>query len=144
MVCLRLGEYEEAQHALHSYLQLVGLVSLEQIDTQKDGFAYVQDTQGRYVPQHSPLSSQQVSPHTSDGQQNGNGEPTKCQVKVLLESIRFFCKDLSKGTRAVEMADLALVLTGSSASSTDLDARQKSEIYRLSGVAYGLLASQSM
>ncbi|KAI8339702.1 hypothetical protein BC941DRAFT_468971 [Chlamydoabsidia padenii] len=150
--CLRLGEYEEAQYALQAYLQLVGLISQEQIDTRDDGFAYVQDIRGLYIPHHPLVSSQQSTSVTtvkgaqhqlspeSDNQQTQDGESTSYQLNVLLESIKMFCKELKKEASAVEMAELALTLVDLS----HLDSQLQSKVYRLCGVAYGLLASQSI
>lgn len=151
---LRLGEYEEAQQSLQSYLQLVGLVSYEHMETQQDGSAPIQDIHGRYLPLpqtsvHSTTASTTTikrgqhgtSTHNGDCS-NVDGESVTSQLGVLLKSIELFCKELSKGIKAMEMAELALDLVQSS-TTLDLNTKQRSEVYRLSGVAYGLLASQS-
>jgi hypothetical protein len=144
---LRLGEYEEAQHQLQSYLQLVGLVSQDQLESRTDGNAPVQDSCGLYLPISS--SSTLLAPPTNDTKctdsatsscTNNNIECPDQLVDVLVRAMWLYCSELKDGIKAVEMAELALALVQKHAS---MDPRDVAKVYHSSGVAYSLLASES-
>ncbi|ORZ07691.1 hypothetical protein BCR42DRAFT_472194 [Absidia repens] len=150
LACFQLGEYEEAQHALQSYLQSVGLVSYDRLESLKDGVALAQDIHGRYIPllqslpqQHQHLSNSTIRNKNSinNKQQDTDDEHVTLQLEVLLVSIKMFCKELEMGTKAVDMANMALALIQTS-ELVAFNPQLESQVYRSSGAAYGLLASQ--
>ncbi|KAI8089965.1 uncharacterized protein BX664DRAFT_386363 [Halteromyces radiatus] len=150
LTLIRIGDYEEAQLVLRSYLQLVGLLSHERLDARQDGEVIMQDHHGRYIPQrpvatttNSSTTAKRLSLRNTNDHPPTNVESVSCQLSVLIEAIKMFCKHLGKGVDAVELAELALDLVKTSPA-TIKDDRLISNIYRTAGVAYGLLASQTI
>ncbi|KAI8329525.1 hypothetical protein BC941DRAFT_518674 [Chlamydoabsidia padenii] len=126
LTSLRLGEYEEAQHALQSYLQLLGLVSQQYVETQQDGNAPVQNHSDRYlpIPCFAPSTNRLVD---TDGPVEE--ECIGHQVDILVKAMGMFCSELGNGIKAVEMANLALDRVKKY---SDLDPQQVAKVYRSS------------
>ncbi|EPB92511.1 hypothetical protein HMPREF1544_00524 [Mucor circinelloides 1006PhL] len=155
---VRLGEFEEAEHALHAYLYLVGLVSHGWKETHRDGQALATDKTGLNMP--VPLARPDIS--TDELEQTlperresivGDISTIKSNEKeeiadtlhVLVDAIRMYSNDLCRGVDAVEMAEIAKELlqkqTRKERMSSLLDIG--AEVYRAVGVAYGLLGYQT-
>ncbi|KAI8090162.1 uncharacterized protein B0P05DRAFT_464519 [Gilbertella persicaria] len=158
---VRLGEFEEAEHALHSYLYLVGLVSHGWKETRYDGPAVVSSKTGssRPVPNPRPDVVDQEDSHekkpggvresimsdVSDIKM-AEKESSKHTLQVLLAAIKMYCQDLGRSVEAVEMAEIAKEF---------YQKQHKQErmtvlldigpcVYRAIGIAYGLLGSQTL
>lgn len=139
---LRLGDYEEAQHELQSYLQLVGLLSQDHTESRTEGSAPVQDSCGLYLPLSSPptLPDTKYNNTTTPSYTSNNMESPDRQVDVLVRAMRLYCSNLKDGVKAVEMADMALALVQKH---VPMDPQHAAKVYNSSGVSYGLLASES-
>ncbi|KAG0194864.1 hypothetical protein DFQ28_002939 [Apophysomyces sp. BC1034] len=150
---LRLGEYDEAEHALHSYLYLVGLTSQDWEESRGDGEALVTDAHGNSMalPAMAAINSEdddldQEEEYSMASKRSNEKEPTEDILNVLLKAIKMYCKELSSGIRAVEMAEMARSMLKKLPKD---DTREETwislnaEVYRAVGVAYSLLACQT-
>ncbi|KAI8348866.1 hypothetical protein BD560DRAFT_237956 [Blakeslea trispora] len=154
----RLGEYTEAQHALHAYLYLVGLVSHGWKESRQDGMAVAIDRTRSSIP--APHARPDIVKDSTERRPSNVresmmsdmtevGDVEKEQVKdilhVLLDAIRMYCQELDQGVDAVEIAEMAKELYQKQPKyrqATDL-AEVGASVYRALGSAYSLLASQT-
>lgn len=155
---VRLGEFEEAEHALQAYLYLVGLVSHGWKETHRDGQALATDKTGLSMP--VPVARPDISTDELDQTlperresivgdistiKSNEKEEIADTLHVLVDAIRMYCNDLCRGVDAVEMAEIAKELLQKQSRkermSTLLDIG--AEVYRAVGVAYGLLGYQT-
>ncbi|KAF1801193.1 hypothetical protein FB192DRAFT_1384584 [Mucor lusitanicus] len=155
---VRLGEFEEAEHALQAYLYLVGLVSHGWKETHRDGQALATDKTGLNMP--VPVARPDISTDELDQTlperresivgdistiKSNEKEAIADTLHVLVDAIRMYCNDLCRGVDAVEMAEIAKELlqkqTKRERMSTLLEIG--AEVYRAVGVAYGLLGYQT-
>jgi hypothetical protein len=134
MGLMRLGDIEEAEHALQAYLYLTGIESMD--ESRNSTPALASDPFGCFTPmpthrhhgkERSPPKSEEV-------------ETLENKVKVLVAAVGMYCKYLCKGTDAVRMAQLAM---DEYDAASDKDVSLGAEIYRVLGAATGFLASQS-
>ncbi|CAO3618316.1 unnamed protein product [Cunninghamella blakesleeana] len=155
-VLVQLGELDEAQHVLQSYLQSCGHMTFEWHEKCKDGNSIIQDSQGELITepyiQHFENNISSPSPSNNNNNKTNNDndniymdgkdiyESIKNQLNVLLIAIEMYCKDLSKPSQAVEMAELALNIAKNHLSI--VQDYYMSKIYDAAGISYGLLASQ--
>lgn len=156
---VRLGECEEAEHALQSYLYLVGLVSHGWKETHKDGQALATDKSGFNMP--VPIPRTEIE-HLEDDEDEDEGETNNeigdiADIKnsekekiadtldVLVTSIKMYCNDFCRGVDAVEMAEIAKELYQKQPKRERTTTLLGSgvQVFRAAGVAYGLLATQS-
>lgn len=118
----------------------------------KDGNVIIQDSQGELITepytQHLTIdtSSSLLKNNNNDNNIHQDGkdpyESVKNQLNVLMMAIVMYCKDLSKPSQAVEMAELALTIAKNH--SSFIQDYYMSKIYDAAGVSYGLLASQGI
>ncbi|KAG2185895.1 hypothetical protein INT43_002333 [Umbelopsis isabellina] len=165
----RLGEYDEAKHALKSYLNLIGLSTQAEDESRRNGEALVTyaDGSAQPVPVFAGLHVGEIVEEVlgTSGVENAalqfNSDKAKDEktiaskhqseqeddadiLLVLNEAVRLFCKDLDQGVEAVEMAELAKkVLSRSHTVTTQTNAALCAKVDRMVGVAYSLLASQT-
>ncbi|KAG0797788.1 hypothetical protein G6F22_004619 [Rhizopus arrhizus] len=142
----QLGEYEEAEYALRSYLYLVGLISYGWEEAHKYGNALAIDQQGisMAIPTARPNLSDENTKgeHDSIGDiKNVEGEKIPNMLQVLMSAIKMYCNDLAKSVEAVEMAEIAKELYQKN--KQNLTADIAASLYRAIGVAYGLLGCQT-
>lgn len=153
---VRLGEYDEAEHALQAYLYLVGLVSHGWKETHRDGQALATDKTGlnMAVPKPRPEieDNDEFEATVPAGEigdisdiKNSEKENIIDTLEVLIAAIKMYCKDLSRGVDAVEMAEIAKELYQKQPKTERMTnlLETGAHVYRASGVAYGLLGCQS-
>ncbi|KAI8374556.1 uncharacterized protein BYT42DRAFT_594592 [Radiomyces spectabilis] len=156
---VRLGEYEEACHALHSYMYLVGLTSQAWEESRLNSEALATDTQGRSIP--IPNINEDVDeitdqgtteegepPHSIASMRSPEKEAPQDTIRVLLTAVKMYCKELRQGVQAVEIAEIARSimkkLPKKDAQHTEESWNTLSaQVYRAVGVAYSLLACQT-
>ncbi|KAI8352851.1 hypothetical protein EDC96DRAFT_447489 [Choanephora cucurbitarum] len=154
----RLGEYDEAQHALHSYLYLVGLVSHGWKESKHDGVAVAIDKTRSSIP--APNSRPDVLEDNTEKRPTNiresimsdmtdindiEKEEVKDILNVLLDAIKMYCQELNHGVDAVEIAEMAKELYQKQPkyTKTTVLAELGACVYRALGAAYGLLGSQT-
>ncbi|KAF7726682.1 hypothetical protein EC973_008556 [Apophysomyces ossiformis] len=149
----QLGEYDEAKHALHSYLYLVGLTSQEWEEKRGDGEALATDVDGNSLalPAAAENHIEDEGSHEKEdssmaSKRSSEKEPVEEILRVLLQAIKMYSSELPSGVRAVEIAEMAReMLKGLSRS--DIQEKRRAEltanVYRAVGAAYSLLASQT-
>ncbi|KAL0089482.1 hypothetical protein J3Q64DRAFT_1808703 [Phycomyces blakesleeanus] len=141
-----LGEYEEAEHALHSYMYLVGLTSQAWEEDRSKGVALATDAQGHSIPIPNFSATDDEEDQEMASHRSIEHESIDNVLGVLLKAVKIYCNELNLGVRAVEMAEMALrklreinqELVGDE-EWTDLGGK----VYRSVGVAYSLLATQT-
>lgn len=160
---VRLGEYDEAEHALQSYLYLVGLVSHGWKETHKDGQALATDASGlnMVVPTPRPDSFED-SDDDSDTESDDDGlvnreigdiadiknsekESALDTLETLLIAVKMYCNDLCRGVDAVEMAEMArehYQKQKREERATTLS-NMGAQVYRACGIAFGYLGRQT-
>lgn len=154
---VRLGEFEEAQYALQSYLYLVGLVSYGWKETHCDGQALATDKTGLHMP--VPVARADIDSNDDEtlpeARRNSVGdiadikntekEDIQHTLHVLITAIRMYCNDMGRGVDAVEMAEIAKELYQIQPKRDRVSALQEIgvHVYRAAGIAYGLLGCQS-
>ncbi|KAI7888918.1 uncharacterized protein EV154DRAFT_539120 [Mucor mucedo] len=149
---VRLGEYDEAEHALHAYLYLVGLVSHGWKETHRDGQALATDKTGLNMAVPKPRPEIQDDQDIEAGEisniadiKNSEKETVADTLEVLVTAIKMYCKDLSRGVDAVEMAEIAKEMYQKQPKSERLSGLLETgaHVYRATGIAYGLLGCQT-
>jgi hypothetical protein len=156
---VRLGEFEEAEHALHSYLYLVGLVSHGWRETHRDGQALATDKTGLNMP--VPAARPDIEEEDELDQtlseaseiavgdiadiKNTEKEEIQNTLQVLITAIRMYSNDMCRGVDAVEMAEIAKDVLQKQPKQERMNNLQviSAQVYRAAGVAYGLLGCQS-
>jgi hypothetical protein len=154
---VRLGEFEEAEHALHSYLYLVGLVSHGWKETRRDGQALATDKTGLNMPvpvarpdiedeldQTLPEARETIVGDIADIK-NSEKEEIENTLQVLITAIRMYSNDMCRGVDAVEMAEIAKELYQKQPKQERMNQLLEigAHVYRAVGIAYGLLGGQS-
>ncbi|KAG1455959.1 hypothetical protein G6F56_006943 [Rhizopus delemar] len=142
----QLGEYNEAEHALRSYLHLVGLISHGWEETHTHGEALAVDQNGISMAVSAPrpdiLDEDVRGDHDSIGNiKDVEGEETLHMLQVLIAAIKMYCNELVKSVDAVEMAEIAKELYQKNRRS--ISPEIAASLYRAVGVAYGLLGGQT-
>ncbi|GAB5590884.1 hypothetical protein Unana1_05784 [Umbelopsis nana] len=166
---VRLGEYDEAKHALNSYLKLIGLSTQAQVESRRNGEALVTYSDGRAMPvpvindlhvggvveetmgtagvENEALqfnSDRAKDKMTIASKHKGEQENDLDILLLLIEAVRLYCKDLDQGVAAVEVAEmLTKVLKRSATITAQSNPAVCAKVYRMVGVAYSLLASQT-
>lgn len=153
---VRLGEYDEAEHALHAYLYLVGLVSHGWKETYRDGQALATDKAGlnMAVPKPRPeiedIDESELTVPVGEISNladiiKSEKESIADTLDVLVTAVKMYCKDLSRGVDAVEMAEIAkeLYQKQTRTERTNNLLETGAHVYRATGIAYGLLGCQS-
>lgn len=149
LALVRLGEFDEAEHALHAYLYLVGLVSHGWKETRRDGRALATGKSGLNiaVPDiHPDIEPDEMEPADEMADfKSTEKEDVIDTLTVIVTAIKMYSDDLRRGVDAAEMADLAKQLYQQQ-SKHDQTARLLeigTEVYRAVGIAFGLLGCQS-
>ncbi|KAI8077855.1 uncharacterized protein BX664DRAFT_270576 [Halteromyces radiatus] len=147
---VRLGDFKEAEHALTSYLYLVGLQSQVTRETKDWGDAITIDKHGRAstIPfMNESLLKQLAEDALSESMlytdKRYDHESVESIVNVLIAGVRMYCKYLRKGTEAVELAELAKIVLEVTGANNIIGSRLGGIVYRYLGVAYGLMASDT-
>ncbi|KAI8971935.1 hypothetical protein BDF20DRAFT_709137 [Mycotypha africana] len=149
---VQLGDYEEAELALRTYLYLVGLESKALLDGRSMTPALATDALGYNIPVPSSDIKEEISflkeAHKSDGPQRSEEQETaESKIKVLITAVHMYCKELCKGSEAVYVAELAAdVYTTEVASRKEQSTQFEKvgvEVFRSLGVAFGFLGSQT-
>lgn len=150
---VQLGDFEEAEHALRTYLYLVGLESKAILDARSTTSALASDTLGFNTPVPSPdeleeLTISEQAKKTDGPQRSLEKENVENKVKVLIAAVRMYIQELSKGAEAVYMAEMAERVYTTELTSKDqhdgLASLLGAQVYRTLGAAVGFLAGQSM
>jgi hypothetical protein len=141
---VNLGDYEQAEHALRTYLYLVGLESKALVDSRSITPALASDSFGfnTPVPSANEVENLAVAEKHSDvgpPQKTQEIESTENKIHVLVVAVKMYCEDLCKGADAVAVAEMAEQVY-TQATNLSLNG---AEVYRTLGVAFGFLASQS-
>ncbi|ORY98882.1 hypothetical protein BCR43DRAFT_210215 [Syncephalastrum racemosum] len=149
-----LGDYDEAKHALSTYLYLVGLSSQAWEDAAQDGEALVVEPLTRKrvaIPRVSEIERLVAeSAPGSEGdtksiasRRSTENESIDSMVTVLLTAVTMYAESLQDGVKAVEVAELARCklshLPPEMQTADGLNVR----ILRHAGAAYNVLASQT-
>ncbi|CAO3629040.1 unnamed protein product [Mucor hiemalis] len=142
---ISLGDFEQAEHALRTYLYLVGLESKTLIDLRSTTPALAFDSFGFNTPipitdEVEELSIANKAKKADGPQRSEEVETTENKINVLVEAVKMYCQDLSKGADAVNLAEIAEHIYKSTDNQLNLDGAQ---IYRVLGVAFSFLASQT-
>ncbi|KAI9025826.1 hypothetical protein CLU79DRAFT_699198, partial [Phycomyces nitens] len=143
---IRLGEYEEAEHALHSYMYLVGLTSQAWEEERSKGTALATDGQGRSVPIPNFSATDDEEEQEMASHRSIEHESIDNILQVLLKAVKMYCNELNLGVRAVEMAEMGLKKSreiNQSLVSEEVWTDLGGKVYRSAGVAYSLLATQT-
>ncbi|KAI9487485.1 MAG: hypothetical protein EXX96DRAFT_471390 [Benjaminiella poitrasii] len=150
----QLGDYEEAEHALHTYLYLIGLESKALLDTRSTTEALASDAFGYLRPVPSTDDKEELKmakdAHKSDGPERSQEiESVVNQIRVLLAAVKMYSQELLRGPDAVYMAELAdrVYSAGLPDGKHEEDqdfAQLGPQVYRALGVAFGFLASQTV
>lgn len=155
---VRLGEFEEAEHALQSYLYLVGLVSHGWKETHRDGQALATDKTGLNMPvpvARPDISTDELDQTLPERRESIVGDISTIKsnekeeivdtLHVLVTAIKMYCNDLCRGVDAVEMAEITkeLLQKQTKRDRTTSLLEIGAEVYRAVGVAYGLLGYQT-
>ncbi|KAI9318362.1 hypothetical protein BX666DRAFT_1855116 [Dichotomocladium elegans] len=152
---MRLGDFVEAKHALHSYLHLVGLSSKEWQDAKVTGEALVDDPidgKSRPIPhvEGNMLEHLVTKCHAANRRSSFTSygsvekEPLFEMVHVLLAAVKLYGVYLGDGPAAVEVAEMARKKIKSQTMGLTSDGPQiEAQVFRATGVAYGLLARQT-
>jgi hypothetical protein len=152
LALVRLGEYDEAEHALESYLYLVGLVSHGWKEARQNGDALATDKTGLNIP--VPVLKypvvfegdiEQDEPDSIADIKKSEQVNVVQVLELLIVAIKMYCKDLDKGVDAVEIAEIARALYQEQPKgSRDTSLKELgANVYRAVGAAYGLLGCQS-
>lgn len=144
LALFQLGDYEEAEHALRSYLYLAGLESKSMLDTRGMTPALAMDAYGLSTPIPNPNEFEEHSDETPSRSQEV--ESTEEKLSVLTVAVKMFCTELLKGSEAVYVAELAKRVYDKeilNQEHTPENATQlRSSVCRTLGIAYGFLATQ--
>jgi hypothetical protein len=140
-----LGDYEEAQHALRTYLYLVGLESKSLLDARTTTFALASDNFGFNIPVPSAdeveeLAVAEQSKKLDGPRRSEEVETAENKISVLAVAVKMYCQELSRGADAVTVAELAERVYNIE---TEKDEKLVAQIYRMLGASFGFLASQS-
>ncbi|KAI9480344.1 MAG: hypothetical protein EXX96DRAFT_562241 [Benjaminiella poitrasii] len=159
LALVRLGEFEEAEHALHSYLYLVGLATHGWKETRQESQALVTDARGVNMP--VPISrpdvetaedSEQILPVKRESIlgdiseiKSTEKEEVEDTLHVLVTAVKMYCNELSRSVDAVEVAEIAKELYQKQnprmRKTVLLDIG--ASVYRALGAAYGFLGRQT-
>lgn len=133
---VNLGDYEEAEHALRTYLYLIGLESKSLFDSRIPALA--SDVFGApVVPDEiEQLAVAEANKKLEDPQQRV--ELTKDKINLLTAAVKMYCLDLARGTDAVTVAELAYHVY-----KVENGIALGAQVHRVLGIAFGFLASQS-
>ncbi|KAI7902144.1 uncharacterized protein BX663DRAFT_511869 [Cokeromyces recurvatus] len=159
LALVRLGEIEEAEHALHSYLYIVGLVAYGWKENQREGQALATDKKGFCMP--VPVSRPDIETTEATEQilpvrresivgdiskiKSLEKEEVEDTLQVLLTAIKMYCNDVSRSTDAVEIAEIAKEFY----QKQNMRVRKSTlsnigaSVYRALGAAYGFLGRQT-
>ncbi|KAL9548882.1 hypothetical protein PS6_006365 [Mucor atramentarius] len=149
---VQLGDYEEAEHALRTYLYLVDLESKALVESRSTTAALASDSFGYNTPVPSADEVEELaiaeSMKKSDGPQRSEEvETLDNKIKLLVTAVRMYCKELCKGSDAVNMAEMAEQIYSKEMASSDQHDDHFIEtgavVYRTLGAAFGFLASQT-
>ncbi|CEP11254.1 hypothetical protein [Parasitella parasitica] len=149
---VKLGDYEQAEHALRTYLYLVGLESKALVESRAATAALASDSFGynTSVPGTDKVDELAVAEKLkkSDGPQRSEQVETfDSKIKLLVTAVEMYCRELGKGADAVNMAEMAEQLYSKEmAANNQHDAHfieTGALIYRIQGAAFGFLASQT-
>ncbi|KAI8643027.1 hypothetical protein BD408DRAFT_415460 [Parasitella parasitica] len=149
---VQLGDYEQAEHALRTYLYLVGLESKALVESRSTTAALASDSFGYNtpVPDADEVEELAIAEELkkSDGPQRSEEvEAFDSKIKLLVTAVEMYCKELCKGPDAVNMAEMAEQLYSKEMAASDQHDAHFVEtgalIYRTLGAAFGFLASQT-
>ncbi|KAI7906808.1 uncharacterized protein BX663DRAFT_548947 [Cokeromyces recurvatus] len=146
----QLGDYEEAQHALHTYLYLVGLESKALIDMKSTTNAVASDAFGYLTPvpitdEKEELALEKGAKKLDGPERSQEKESIQDQINVLLAAVKMYSQELLKGPDAVHMAELAEHVYSAANHEEDTEFIQLgAQIYLALGVAFGFLANQTV
>ncbi|CAO3656012.1 unnamed protein product [Mucor fragilis] len=149
---VQLGDYEEAEHALRTYLYLVDLESKVMVESRSTTAALASDSFGYNTPVPSADEVEELAiaenMKKSDGPQRSEEvETLDNKIKLLVTAVKMYCKELCKGSDAVNMAEMAERIYAKEMASSDQHDDHFIEtgavVYRTLGVAFGFLASQT-
>ncbi|KAI8976798.1 hypothetical protein BDB01DRAFT_802608 [Pilobolus umbonatus] len=140
-----LGDYGEAERALHTYLYLVGLEPKVLFESRSKTPALAVDSSDHYTPVPTINEEEEIALSNKAKRMDGpkrlqEDETAKDKVEVLVLAVRMYCKELGKGAEAAYMAEMAEDIYRS----FEIDIQLKAEILRVVGAAFGYLASQTM
>ncbi|CAO3612181.1 unnamed protein product [Cunninghamella blakesleeana] len=165
---VKLGDFKEAENALNSYLTLVGLQSQATSDTKGHGEAIVIDKHGqaKSIPsvkisilkqlvddvianipkkENDKNDQQQLSeyhhPNTIASKITEDKESIESILNTLVTGIHMYCKHYKKGAEATELGILAELVLEASENS---DSKMSAVVYRNLGIAYGVMASDTV
>ncbi|KAI8380198.1 hypothetical protein BD560DRAFT_7187 [Blakeslea trispora] len=145
-----LGDYHEAEHALHTYLYLVGLESKALFDAKSDAPALASDSFGYSTP--VPLADSQQDEaqieqalKTDGPERSDEKESVADQVGVITAGVKMYCHQLSKGAEAVRISEFADIVYKRACQHEITDELRLlgAEVYLTLGTALGFLASQT-
>ncbi|KAI8340377.1 hypothetical protein EDC96DRAFT_449880 [Choanephora cucurbitarum] len=147
---ISLGDYQEAEHALHTYLYLVGLESKALFDAKSDTPALASDSFGYSTPVPHADGQNEVE-HLeqalkSDGPEKSSEEESAIdQVGVITAGVKMYCQELSKGAEAVRIAELSEMIYKRACNEKVAEGLNVlgAEVYHTLGIALGFLASQT-
>ncbi|KAI8076712.1 uncharacterized protein B0P05DRAFT_545559 [Gilbertella persicaria] len=143
---ISLGDYEEAEHALRTYLYLIGLESKALLEERSSTAALASDSFGYSTPVPTANREEEFKlvEHAlkADGPERSKEvETVKDQISVIAAAVKMYCQELSKGAEAVYVAELAELVY-----KHVFDDSQKilgAQVYRILGIALGFLATQT-
>ncbi|KAI8081235.1 hypothetical protein BDF21DRAFT_452085 [Thamnidium elegans] len=135
---VKLGDFEEAELALRTYLYLVGLESKPLVESRMAAPALASDTFGESmpVPDYQVESLEVGQNKLQDPQQSQ--ETAENKIGVLTGAVKMYCQELAKGAEAVTMAELAFAVYNE-----EKCHEFGAQVYRILGVSFGFLASQT-
>ncbi|KAI9273524.1 hypothetical protein EDC94DRAFT_511181 [Helicostylum pulchrum] len=134
---VKLGDFEEAELALRTYLYLEGLESESLMDLSRTTAALASNS-SIPVPPDYQIESLEI------GHQNQLQDPQPWQetaenkIGVLTGAVKMYCQELAKGTEAVRMAELAIAVYNE-----ETCHEFGPQVYRILGISFGFLASQT-
>ena len=152
----RLGDFEEAKHALKTYVYLIGLSSQAWEESCQTGEALIVSESGKCIPT-PPVDDRMIDnlvhdsvAHTGSIAANHTteDEPLENILEVFLTAIRTLCNYLCDGAQALILAELAkkkseqVLLEEENLGDTNWT-QLTAQVYRAVGSTYSLLARQS-
>lgn len=150
---MRLCDYEEAKHALHSYLHQVGLSTKEWQDARSAGDAFVTNPlngKSQPIPHVEGHALDHLVQRTVSGkrvsiasQRVDEKESLSDMIHVFLEAVKLYCVHVGDGPAAVEMAEMARKKLVAEVVPTAEGPKLEAQVYRATGIAYSCLARQS-
>lgn len=149
-----LGDYDEAKHALSTYLYLVGLSSQAWENAAQDGEALVVESlTRRRVPIPRVSEIERLVNESAPGaegdaksiasQRSTENESVDNIVTVLMTAVTMYAESLQDGVKAVEAAELARCKLSHLPPAMQAAEGLNIRVLRHAGAAYNVLASQS-